>query len=479
VDSYDIVVIGGGPGGYVAAIRASQLGAKVAVVEKDRLGGVCLNRGCIPTKAIISSIELLTSIKEAEEFGVEVKDYRLDYSRVLARKNAVVDRLRNGVAALLKARKIDLISGNGRLTGINELEVENENGKRVIKSSKIIIATGSRPMELPFFKFDGKRIMSSSDLLELESIPGTILIVGGGVVGCEFTSIYKAVGSEVTLVEMLGQILPAEDREVARRLGAIFKKEGVNLLTGTRIEKLEVSGEKVIAELAPPGRVDVPLRRDEASPGQAESEEKLEADMALVCVGRVLNSGELGLGDIGVEEDKGRILVNEYLQTNVPGIYAIGDVIGGPLLAHVASYEGILAAENIMGKARKKDYSVVPNCIFTHPGIATVGMGEEAAREAGYGVKVGKFPFSALGKAHAMGQTQGFVKIIGDNSTKAVLGCVIMGQGASVLIGEAALAIRLKATVAELAHTIHAHPTLSEGIMEAAEAFYGQAIHLP
>jgi len=326
-------------------------------------------------------------------------------------------------------------------------------------------------MELPFFKFDGKRIVPSSDLLELESIPGTLLIVGGGVVGCEFTSIYKAAGSEVTLVEMMGQILPAEDRDVARRLGAVFKKEGVKLLTGTRIEKLEISGKKVVAKLAPPGR-------DEASPGQAKSEEKLEADMALVCVGRALNSGELGLEDIGIEQDKGRILVNEYLQTNVPGIYAIGDVIGGQLLAHVASYEGVLAAENIMGKARKKDYSVVPNCIFTHPGIATVGLGEEAAREAGYDVKVGKFPFSALGKAHAMGQMQGFVKIIGDNSTEAVLGCVIMGQGASALIGEAALAIRLEATVAELAHTIHAHPTLSEGIMEAAEAFYGQAIHL-
>ena len=474
MNSYDIVIIGSGPGGYVAAIRASQLGAKVAVVEKDRLGGVCLNRGCIPTKAIISSIELFTSIKGAENFGIEVKDCRLDYSRVLARKNAIVERLRNGVAALLKARKIDLISGNGRLTGIKELEVESEGDKRAIKFSNVIIATGSRPLELPFFKFDGKKIVSSSDLLQQESIPESLLIVGAGVVGCEFASIYKAAGSEVTLVEMMGQILPAEDREVARRLAAAFKKEGVKVLTGTRIEKLEVSGEKVIAKL-------VPLRRDEIPTGRgpAEGEENLEAEMALVCVGRALNSGELGLETLGIKQAQGKILVDEYLQTNVPGIYAIGDVIGGPLLAHVASYEGILAAENIMGKAEKKDYSVVPNCIFTHPGVATVGLTEEAAREAGYDVKVGKFPFSALGKAQAMGQTEGFVKIIGDNSTEAILGCVIMGPGASSPIGEAALAIKLEATVAELAHTIHAHPTLSEGIMEAAEDFYGQAIHLP
>ncbi len=467
MDSYDIVIIGGGPGGYVAAIRASQLGAKVAVVEKEQLGGVCLNRGCIPTKAIISSIELFTGIKGAEDFGIEVKGCRLDYSRVLARKDAVVERLRNGVAALLKARKIDLISGTGKLTGIKEIGIESEGGKIAVKSSNIIIATGSKPLELPFFKFDGKKIVSSSDLLQRENVPGSLLIIGGGVVGCEFASIFKAAGSEVTLVEMLGQILPAEDREAARRLGAVFKKEGVKVLTGTRIEKLEVSGEKVVAKLAPPG------------PGQAESEESLEAEMALVCVGRAFNSEGLGLEALGIEQEKGRILVNESLQTNIPGIYAIGDVIGGPLLAHVASYEGILAAENIMGKAGRKDYSVVPNCIFTHPEIASVGLNEEAAREAGYDVKVGKFPFSALGKAHAMGQTQGFIKIIGDNSTEAILGCVIMGQGASGLIGEAALAIKLEATVAELAQTIHAHPTMSEGIMEAAEAFYGQAIHLP
>ena len=480
--NYDIAIIGAGPGGYVAAIRAAQLGAKVCVIEKENLGGVCLNKGCIPTKTLLKSVSVVSQIKEASRFGVDVDAYHINFPGMLSKKKEVVERLNKGIESLFKARKIDLIRGQAKIISPNEVEItkypekiedfpelsprnfeeipegEARNTKCEIKVKNIIIATGSRPLELANFKFDGEKILSSDDILNIAEVPKSLLIVGGGVVGCEFATLFNELGAEITVVEMMEHILPNEDREIAKRLEGTFKKKGIKILTKTRVENLHPGG----------------VNKVKLSNGEITEVEKV-----LVCVGRLPNTENLGLEDIGLDLDKGYIKVNAYLETNISHIFAIGDCIGGHLLAHVASYEGIIASENASGSKRRVDYLVVPNCVFTHPEVASVGLSEEKAKEKGLNVKVGKFPFAALGKAQATGEVEGLVKIVADIANDEILGAQILGMGATELIAELALAVKLKAKAKELADTIHAHPTMAEAIMEAAHSLHNGAIHLP
>lgn len=452
---YDLVVIGAGPGGYVAAIRAAQRGGKVCVIEKDRVGGICLNQGCIPTKALISCLHVLSGIKEASVFGIEVAHYSVNFRRMVDRSREIVQRLRGGIEYLFKQRKITLLKGAGKVIEPTAVEVD---GQRV-GAKHIIIATGSSPKTLPFLEFDNARFLSSDDILTMDEVPSRLLIVGGGVMGCEFSSIFSQLGSQVTIVELMPQILPAEDEEIAKKLEVHLKKKKIEIFTATTIEKIKREEKKLSVELS--------------------NGKKVEPEKILICVGRTLNSRGLGLEELGIEMEGESIRVNDHLQTNIPTIFAVGDVVGGFLLAHIASYEGTVAAENIFGQDKTTDYRVVPHCIFTDPEIATVGMSEEGAREAGFEVRIGKFPFTAAGKAHAMGETEGFVKIVADATTDEVLGGQIIGHHASDLIAEVALAMKLRAKVSDIADTIHGHPTLAESVMEAAHSVYHQAIHLP
>jgi dihydrolipoamide dehydrogenase len=452
--NYDVCIIGAGPGGYVAAIRAAQLGGKVCVVEKDEVGGTCLNRGCIPTKALLNAIEVLSCVRDAGEFGINVTGYSFDFARMMSRKEEVVKRLRDGIGYLFKTKKIELVKGTGKFLDPNTVEAAG----RILKANSIIIATGSVPMELPFFKYDGTGILSSDDILKIPYVPESLMIVGGGVIGCEFACIFVALGTEVTIIEMLEQIVPTEDKEIAKRLETILRKKGVKILTKTKIEKIEKRADGAVAKLSDGTEV--------------------KAQTALVCVGRRPDSKDAGIENAGIKTERGRVVTDEFLRTNLPGVFAIGDVIGGYLLAHVASYEGIIAAENIFGKSRKADYTVVPNCIFTDPEIASVGLTEDKARTQGYDVKAGKFPFIASGKAQAMRKTEGFVKIVTDTKTGVILGGQIIGPHATDLIAEVAVAMGANCTAGHLAEIIHAHPTLAESIMEAAHSVNGRAIHI-
>ncbi|MDK2985513.1 MAG: dihydrolipoamide dehydrogenase [Clostridia bacterium] len=456
--SYDIVVIGGGPGGYVAAIRAAQLGAKVAVVEKDQLGGTCLNRGCIPTKALVATVEKIQSIQEASEFGIAVSDYEINFEKVQQRKNEVVERLVKGIHFLFKKNKIDLISGTATIKATNEVEVNCEGGTKNLSCKNIIIATGSSPAIIRALGYDGENIITSEEALELKEIPQSLLIVGAGVIGCEFANIYQSMGTQVTMVEAMPTILPMLDKEISRRMQSAFKKREITIKTKIKIKEIKKSAEGIEAIL--------------------ENDEKITAEKALISIGRELNTSGLGLEKIGVEtNEKGAILVNDKMETNVGGIYAIGDVTDKLQLAHVASAQGIVAAENIMGKDRKMNYSAVPNCIFTSPEIASVGITTEIAKEKNIPVNTGKFNFLASGKALCMGESEGLVKIIAHKDTDVVLGVHIMGPHASDLIAEATLAVEKGLTVTDLTTTIHAHPTLAETIMEAAEAVHDMSIH--
>ncbi|MEJ5185571.1 MAG: dihydrolipoyl dehydrogenase [Candidatus Geothermincolales bacterium] len=454
-----LVVIGGGPGGYVAAIRAAQLGSGVVLVEKDLLGGTCLNRGCIPTKAMLACTEVLDAIREAEAYGISVGEPKPDLKAMVERKEKVSEQLRNGIAQLLKANKVELVKGFGRLAAPDRVVVETENGEVTIETEKVIIATGSEPARLPTFDFDQPAILTSTEGLELTEIPSSMIIVGSGVVGSEFATVFSSLGTKVTMVELMDRILPTEDERIATQMKRLLNKRGIEILTGTTIEE--------VVEYRPDG-VKVRL-----STGQ-----ELEAEKLLVSIGRALNSRGIGLEEVGIETGKrGEIVVNERMETNIPGVYAIGDVVGGILLAHVASFEGICAAENAMGLDSVMNYDVVPACIFTEPEIASVGLNPSKAEERGMEVKVGRFMFGGLGKALAMGKGQGFVQLVVEASTDKVVGCQIMGPHASDLIHEVALAIRLGATAKDIGSTIHAHPTLAEAIMEAAEAVHDRAIH--
>jgi len=456
-------VIGSGPAGYAAAFRAAQLGGRVAMVEKDVVGGVCLNRGCIPTKSLLEAAALFEQMRRADTFGLACDSPRADMARLIARKNRHVAQLRGGVEQLAKSHGVDVIAGTATIAAKNaaknKVRVETGGGERTFTTKAIIIATGSEPLELPALPFDHDVVLSSTDLLELETLPASLLIVGGGYIGCEFATIFAALGSTVTIVEMLGQLVPGQEARIARTLQASFKKRGVTLHLNTKVEKLDVDKGKATATLS--------------------SGETVQADKVLVSVGRRLNSDGIGLESVGIRTDGGRILVDEYLETNVSGIYAVGDVIGGWLLAHVGHHEGIVAAENAIGTGatRKMDYRAVPAGVYMQPEIATVGLDQTQAKEAGRDTITGRFPFAALGKAIVADETEGFVQVVADAATRQLLGVQIVGLHATDLISEAAVLMHMEARLDELAETIHPHPTLSEALMEAALDALGRPLH--
>ncbi len=457
-----LTILGAGPGGYVAALRAARLGAEVTVIEEGEVGGTCLNRGCIPTKTLIASAEVLHKARNARSFGLELDGtISPDIQKIVERKNKVVATQVKGIRGLFKSWGVRLLEGRGVITGPKKIKVTFKDGSiEEVDTDKMIISTGSRPARIPVFPFDGERILSSDNAINPDSIPASLLIVGAGVIGCEFAFIYREFGSEVTLVEMMPNAVSTEDGEISAILERELKKKKIRLLTNTGVEKTDVKKDGVSVQL---------------SGGSV-----IEAEKVLVSIGRAVNSENIGLEDIGVEKGgRGEIIVNSRMQTNVEGVYAIGDVVGGIMLAHLASKEGIVAAENAMGSDSEVSYDVVPAAIFTSPEIGSVGLREKQAAEKGLKYKIGRFQFRALGKAHAMGEIAGLFKIIADEETDKILGAHIIGPHAADLIHEVALAMEKGLTAGDIAHTIHAHPTLSEGIMEAAEDVHDSAIHSP
>jgi dihydrolipoamide dehydrogenase len=459
-DSTHIVIIGAGPGGYVAAIRAAQLGARVTVLEEQALGGVCLNSGCIPSKTLLGFIDLGERVRHAQPFGLNIDGpVGYDLARMVARKDDVVRGLVNGIGTLFKQWNITHLPGRGELVSDRQVRITHIDGSAsTIDADAIILATGSSWPQLPQFPIDGQRVLTSQDALDLTEIPRSVLIVGGGVEGCEFACLFSGLGSEVSVVEMMPSVLPLEDEDMINTLTRELKKRKVQLFLKTQIIKWSAVDQGVQATLG--------------------SGEELVADTMLISVGRRMNSDRLGLDKVGVNTGpKGEILVNEKLETSVPGIYAIGDVTGKSMLAHVASAQGKVAAANAMGQPRSMNYDVIPAGIFTLPEIGRVGLTEAQARERGLSVAVGRFRYAGLGKAQAMGETIGQFKVIADEHTKQIVGVHIIGSHAADLIHEAALAMHGRVTVANLADMIHAHPTFSEGMMEAAEDVEGMAIH--
>jgi dihydrolipoamide dehydrogenase len=458
---FDLIILGSGPGGYVAGIRAGQLGLKTAVVEKDpKFGGTCLLRGCIPTKALLHTASVLDDIREAADLGIQVGDPSLDMVQAHRRKRKVVDSNAGGVAYLFKKNKVEGLHGRGRLVGGHEMEVEGDDGTKTYRAKHLLIATGSVPREIPPAPTDGERILNSDHLLELERVPERMAILGAGAVGTEFASMFRSFGSEVTLIEMLPRVLPMEDEDASAELEKAFKKRGITVWTDTKLASAETTGDGV--RMSFEGR-----------------DETLEADVLLVAVGRAPVTEEIGLEAVGLETDKGYLSTNEVMQTRVDHIYAIGDVVTRtPWLAHKASAEGILAVEHMAGETvRPLDYSKVPSVVYTTPEVASVGLTEAAARDQGYDVAVGRFPFSASGKAKIEGRTAGFVKVVRETRYDEVLGVHIVGLHATDLIAEACVALQIEATAEELFRTVHAHPTLAESVMEAAHASHGSAIH--
>ncbi len=458
MQEFDIVIIGGGPGGYVGAIRAAQLGARVALIEKDSLGGTCLNRGCIPTKALYYSAKTLSAVKKAGEFGVNTGDVTFDILKAVQRKDDVVKKLVGGVAQLLKGNGVEVITGTGSIEAAGKIKVEKKDGSAdVIGAKNIIIATGSEPAMIPSFNIDRENVITSTEALNLKKVPQSILIIGGGVMGCEFANIFSKFGSSVKVVELLPTILSTEDKQVVRIIAKAFKDAGIEVYTGASVEGVEVTGGGVKTRL--------------------KDGKEFLTEKVLVTIGRSFNSSGLGLDKAGVEIEKGRIKVNERMETNVKGIYAIGDVTGRMLLAHVASAGALVAVENALGKEKWIDYSAVPAGIFTDPEIAGIGLREKDAEEKGIKVNVGRFPYVASGKALAMGETEGFVQIITEADTDRVIGCTIAGAHATDLIGEVAIVVKGGGKLKHIIETIHAHPTLPEIVMEAAEDVHGMAIH--
>ncbi len=464
--NYDLIVIGSGPGGYVAAIRASQLGMKVAVVEKENLGGICLNWGCIPTKALLKSAQVFEYIQHASDYGIEVGKSKADFSAMVKRSRGVADGMSKGIQFLFKKNKITVIDGHGKLLRGKKVEVTDANGKKTeYTAPHIIIATGARAKALPNLPIDGEKVIEYRKAMSLEKQPKKMVVVGAGAIGVEFAYFYNAIGTEVTIVEFLEQgLVPREDADVSKELGRIFKKQGIAVKANTSVEKVDTSGKgcKVTMKDRKTGK-----------------EEVIECDVVLSAAGVAPNTENLGLEALGIEMDKGLIKVNEFYQTNVAGIYAIGDCVPGAALAHVASAEGIICVEKIAGQnPHGLDYNNIPSCTYCSPEVASVGYTEAAAKEAGYEVKVGKFPFSASGKAKAAGASQGFVKVIFDAKYGEFLGAHMVGMNVTEMIAEVVAARKLETTGHEIIKTVHPHPTMSEAVMEAAAAAYDEVIHL-
>ncbi len=464
-ETFDVTIIGAGPGGYSAAIRAAQLGLKVAIVERDpNLGGTCLLRGCIPTKQYLHSAQLVDTMKHAAEFGIEVSDFKINFENVYQRKNKIVDQLSKGVAFLMKKNKITVFKGTGSLAGKGKVNVTNAEGAvETIDTKNIIIATGSAPRLLPGLEVNSPRIVTSDELLELREVPKSLVVLGAGAVGVEFASVFNHLGSEVTIIELLPRLVPIEDEEVSKELNRVYKKRKINVMTDTRFQGATVNGDSVeVTYIDGKGK-----------------EGKITCATLLVATGRRAVTEGLGVEGTKLEIERGYIKIDEFMRTAEPNVYAIGDVVPTPWLAHVAAKEGCVAAEHIAGKnPHPINYGLVPNCTYCHPEIGSVGLTEAKAKEKGYEVKVGKFPFSALGKAKIIGETDGFIKVIADAKYDEVLGVHIIGPHATDLLAEASVAMGLECTAEELGHIMHAHPTLSESMMEAAEAVHGMALNM-
>ncbi len=462
--SYDLVVIGSGPGGYVAAIRASQLGMKVGVVEKAELGGVCLNWGCIPTKSLLKSAQVFEYLNHAQDYGINIDGKAsADFQAMIKRSREVAGGMSKGIQFLFKKNKIEVIEGTGKLTSDKKVEVTKNDGKsETVEAKNILLATGARSRQLPSLPQDGKKIIGYRKALTLEKQPESMVVVGSGAIGSEFAYFYNSIGTKVTLIEYLDNVVPLEDEEVSKQLGRSFKKSGIKIMTSSEVTSADTSGKKV--------KLTVKTKK---------GEETVDADIVLSAVGIAPNIEDIGLEDAGVEVDKGRVKVDEFYRTTAEGIYAIGDIVQGQALAHVASAEGIICVEKIAGKeVEPLNYGNIPACTYTFPEVASVGMTEKAAKEAGYELKVGKFPFSASGKASAAGHKDGFVKLIFDAKYGEVLGAHMIGANVTEMIAELVAARKLETTGHEIIKAVHPHPTMSEAVMEAAAAAYGEVIHI-
>jgi len=458
MSKYDIIVLGSGPGGYVAAIRASQLGLKTAIIEKESLGGICLNWGCIPTKALLKSAQVFEYLKHADDYGLSVKEYDKDFNAVVKRSRGVAEGMSNGVKFLMKKNKIDVIEGFGKLKTGKKVDVD---GKEYT-ADHIIIATGARSRELPSLPQDGKKVIGYREAMVLPEQPKSMIVVGSGAIGVEFAYFYNSMGTDVTIVEYLPNVVPVEDIDVSKQLEKSFKKSGIKIMTSAEVTSVDTSGKGVKATVK-----------------TAKGEEILEADIILSAVGIKSNIENIGLEDVGIAVDRDKVLVNDFYQTNIPGYYAIGDITPGQALAHVASAEAILCVEKIAGQhVEALDYGNIPGCTYCTPEIASVGLTEKQAKEQGLDIKVGKFPFSASGKASASGAKDGFVKVIFDAKYGEWLGCHMIGAGVTDMIAEAVLGRKLETTGHEVLKTVHPHPTMSEAVMEAVAAAYGEVIHL-
>lgn len=461
--NFDVIVIGSGPGGYVTAIRASQLGLKTAIIEKESLGGVCLNWGCIPTKALLKSAQVFEYINHAEDFGIKVKGADADFGSVISRSRGVADGMSKGIDFLMKKNKIEVIMGTAKVLPGKKVSVTDTDGKSTeYSAANIIIATGARSRELPNLPQDGKKIVGYRKAMTLDSKPKKMVVVGSGAIGVEFAYFYNAMGVEVTVVEYMPHIVPVEDEDISKQLSRSFKKMGINVMTNSSVESVDTSGSGCVVTVK-----------------TKKGEEKIDCDVVLSAVGVVANIENIGLEDVGIATDKGKILVNDYYQTNIPGYYAIGDVLSTQALAHVASAEGIICVEKIAGmNVEPLDYGNIPGCTYCYPEIASVGLTEQEAKEKGLDVKIGKFPFSASGKAQASGSSDGFVKVIFDAKYGEWLGCHMIGAGVTDMIAEAVLGRKLETTGHEVLKAVHPHPTMSEAVMEAVADAYDEVIHL-